>query len=124
MNPEIKAQWVAALRSGEYEQGRNKLNTDGKYCCLGVLCELAHLAGGIVNKDSASTIVYYDDESSLLPGSVKKWAGLHSNNPYIDAGDDYCAVALLNDGGCEADDNTHIKPRTFTQIADLIEAQL
>ena len=39
MTPELKAKWVAALRSGEYTQGRYSLITeDGGYCCLGVLC--------------------------------------------------------------------------------------
>ena len=39
MTPELKAQWIAALRSGEYTQGHNHLRTgNGYYCCLGVLC--------------------------------------------------------------------------------------
>ena len=39
MAPELKAQWIAALRSGEYTQGRHALNpAPGYYCCLGVLC--------------------------------------------------------------------------------------
>ena len=39
MTPELKAQWIAALRSGEYTQGYNHLRTEnGYYCCLGVLC--------------------------------------------------------------------------------------
>lgn len=43
MNTELLKRWVAALRSGEYEQGRGALKvTDAdtgitKYCCLGVL---------------------------------------------------------------------------------------
>ena len=32
----IQKQWVAALRSGEYPQGRNFMVCNGKYCCLGV----------------------------------------------------------------------------------------
>lgn len=28
--------WVAALRSGEYEQGKEALFNNGCYCCLGV----------------------------------------------------------------------------------------
>jgi hypothetical protein len=41
-NPEFKAKWIAALESGEYEQGRNSLKTsDGRYCCLGVACVVA-----------------------------------------------------------------------------------
>lgn len=39
MNPEIKAKWVAALRSGDYEQGRGYLHRGG-FCCLGVACDL------------------------------------------------------------------------------------
>ena len=36
--------WVEALRSGRYKQGKGALcyNKD-KYCCLGVLCEVAGL---------------------------------------------------------------------------------
>lgn len=42
MAPELKAKWIAALRSGEYRQGRHALRkADGSYCCLGVLCEVA-----------------------------------------------------------------------------------
>ena len=39
LTPELKARWIAALRSGEYIQGRYNLRTrEGHYCCLGVLC--------------------------------------------------------------------------------------
>ncbi len=43
MDPELKKKWVAALRSGEYKQGRNRLHrkVDNSFCCLGVLCEVA-----------------------------------------------------------------------------------
>lgn len=41
MNPEIKKQWVEALRSGRYKQGREALRTtDNRYCCLGVLADM------------------------------------------------------------------------------------
>lgn len=37
-------EWVDALVSGDYVQGKNYLRTeDGKNCCLGVLCEVAGL---------------------------------------------------------------------------------
>ena len=41
MNPDVKARWVAALRSGEYGQCQGRL-ADGKggYCCLGVLAKV------------------------------------------------------------------------------------
>ena len=44
MNPDVKAAWVAALRSGAYTQGTGMLRRDlgGKveHCCLGVLHEV------------------------------------------------------------------------------------
>ena len=40
MNAEYKQKWLTALRSGKYPQGREKLREDGKYCCLGVLCDI------------------------------------------------------------------------------------
>ena len=53
MKQEIKQQWITALRSGNYPQGRGylrRIDDDGKegYCCLGVLCELAVNAGVIL----------------------------------------------------------------------------
>ena len=40
MDAEIKRKWVEALRSGNYQQGRNHLHRDNKFCCLGVLCQI------------------------------------------------------------------------------------
>jgi hypothetical protein len=33
-------QWVDALRSGKYKQGRKRLRHAGRHCCLGVLCDV------------------------------------------------------------------------------------
>lgn len=41
MNTENMKAWVAALRSGEYKQGRSCLRSaDGTFCCLGVAGDL------------------------------------------------------------------------------------
>lgn len=46
MDPEIKAKWIEALRSGKYKQGhshlrqRDKETGEERYCCLGVLCDI------------------------------------------------------------------------------------
>ena len=37
MNRKLKAKWVAALLSEDYEQGQGLLRGDGKFCCLAVL---------------------------------------------------------------------------------------
>ena len=43
MTPELKQKWLDALRNGKYKQGESYLrNRDNKYCCLGVLCEVAN----------------------------------------------------------------------------------
>ncbi len=45
MDQELKAKWLTALRSGEYEQGKGALCTvdhgDKRFCCLGVLADVA-----------------------------------------------------------------------------------
>ncbi len=44
MDKTLKAKWVRALLSGRFEQGSCLLKDyDGKYCCLGVLNEIAAL---------------------------------------------------------------------------------
>jgi hypothetical protein len=37
LDPEVKARWLEALRSGQYKQGHDALEYQGRYCCLGVL---------------------------------------------------------------------------------------
>jgi hypothetical protein len=42
MDPTLKRQWIDALRSGKYQQGKKALRTDeNKFCCLGVLCDIS-----------------------------------------------------------------------------------
>jgi len=64
MEQKIKEKWIAALRSGNYEQGQGALRradvTGDKYCCLGVLCEIV-LDEGIEYDNSE-----YPDENGPL----------------------------------------------------------
>lgn len=54
MDAELKAKWVAALRSGKYRQGRVNLLFNDAYCCLGVLgCEM-----GLRKEDLYSAYLY------------------------------------------------------------------
>jgi hypothetical protein len=42
MDKKMKRLWLKALRSGEYKQGKERLvSNDDKFCCLGVLCNVA-----------------------------------------------------------------------------------
>jgi hypothetical protein len=109
MNAEIKKEWVAALRSGEFKQGKRALkDSEGNYCCLGVLCELHRRKfGGEWNG------ARYLGDDKYLPEEVSDWAGVtdtyEEGNP--EAGGN--VLSELNDNGT-----------TFEEIADLIEEEL
>lgn len=117
MNPEIKARWVAALRSGEYKQGRGDLRREsGEFCCLGVLCDLfdpdAWTHGVVANHHGAYG----------TPGDkVLQWSGLYDSNPSVTIGGVKAALANHNDG---IERERVVIARTFLEIADAIEAQL
>lgn len=136
MNPEIKAQWTAALRSGEYKQGRRTLaqrdDVGGPvyYCCLGVLCELA-AQEGLTERTTRDEgrLVNYGGHGAFLPGGVMSWADIESESPLVPSavladdhplkkdlkkyGDTSVSLAALNDEGL-----------SFEQIADLIDTHL
>src|SRR5688500_15014524 len=68
--------WVDALRSGDYKQGRHYLQADGKFCCLGVACQVAVAAGVPLRvRKYADRIVVYGDCQSSLPPEVTTWLG-------------------------------------------------
>lgn len=117
MNPEIKAQWVAALRSGEYKQGAGWLNRGDEYCCLGVLCELAAKAGVVQRHKGQFAHAYGDGKAdTYLPSEVVEWARVRSMRPAVDGE----PLDKYNDGNYDAG----LSPHTFTEIADLIEEHL
>lgn len=104
LNPNAK-KWVEALRSGKYRQGKNALATeDGRYCCLGVACELA-AAEGVAQKVGFGQ---FDGAKFELPASVIEWLGLNDSCGGFE-GD---ALCLMNDAG-----------KRFKTIADVIESQ-
>lgn len=141
MNPEIKAQWVSALREPGRVQGKGLLRSqDGAQCCLDVLCELGVKAGvvpePVLNGEYTEEPVfaYYDDSSHLifdkkgdrvssnlqwevLPDDVMKWSGLATKSPsvpYPDGDDEEVYEVELT----LANDEYEL---TFPQIAQLIE---
>jgi hypothetical protein len=116
MNQEIKAQWVAALRSGSYQQTRAYLNDARGFCCLGVLCDIHAQATGSawVDFDDGEGIKAYGRTTSVLPRAVINWAGVEDHNGgQVRIGGVSAHLPGHNDAG-----------RTFSQIADAIEAQL
>jgi hypothetical protein len=135
MNPEIKSKWLAALRSGQYEQARGGLqrilyrdnetgHIDCGYCCLGVLCDLA-AQEDVCYWDKHEVATVEPDgrvltEPDALPAQVMEWAGLGQADPEVPclahADDDsgMIRISRLNDS-CKLD---------FNQIADIIEENL
>jgi hypothetical protein len=133
MNPEVKALWVADLRSNKYKQVKKTLNCINGFCCLGRLTDLyrqspantenlqwEQLADPFLDPSGVRVFGKYR-EDLILPEEVKEWAGLHDNNVSIDPmprlddnlGELHTTLSGANDGGY-----------TFEQIADIIEEQL
>lgn len=119
MNREIRDQWTAALRSGEYRQGTGVLHRKGQdfdtFCCLGVLCDVAAKAGVIEatlhEYDGLSEpVYYYDRHEAFLPKKVMEWAGITENSPHAVTEDH--TLVYLNDE----------RALSFSEIADVIEA--
>lgn len=115
-NTEVIEQWVAALESGEYEQGRQFLRNGDEFCCLGILCELAVADGAIPAPeiDSSGLRSYGTAQGgrmqSVLPVEVQTYLGTLSCDPAVtSAGGANTTLSVLNDGGV-----------SFSEIAKVI----
>lgn len=107
---DVAKEWVKALRSGEYTQGKTYLRSaDDKFCCIGVLCDLAVEAGIIPAPTEKSEYAYIFGGLCTPPKEVKNWAGLAS----YDAA--YGNESLTRDND--------VRGKTFTEIADIIESE-
>lgn len=118
MDPEVKAEWLAALRSGNYRQGRGYLRRnlgDGNegFCCLGIVCDLYAKANPEEGKWEISSgrhgSMFYagaDNAATDLPNEVQDWAKLRSDSVRS-------YLARQNDGGY-----------SFLDIANWIEENL
>ncbi len=102
MKPEIKEHFVAALRSGKYEQGTHRLRVEDRFCCLGVLCDLH----GTEQWENQVADYTYLNESEEPPQEVMEWAGLLS--------EDVATLINLND----------VQQKSFREIAEYVERVL
>jgi hypothetical protein len=107
MPADLKQKWLAALRSGEYEQTKRTLFDGTGYCCLGVLekCVIGevsrlHIDGEVAGMPSPANERTMGVKFEPDQGGV--W-GLRANGNYL-------YLAHLNDSGT-----------SFAKIADLIE---
>lgn len=127
LGQELKAKWLAALRSDEYVQGRSALVTwlfngdrlvETRYCCLGVLADIA----GAEIPDTVSCSWYSPESTGLgfrLASSFLDDVGLsHLLGPAGGGGPKeertlQRELSQANDSGA-----------TFREIADWIEANI
>ena len=112
MKKEIAELWIKELRSGNWEQTTQTLKDEHGYCCLGVLCEIAAKEGickKAVDDDDEETNLY-DESETVLPVSVKVWAGMNSDCGKF-GNDESNTLIYLNDD----------EDKTFPEIADAIE---
>ena len=124
MKREVAEKWVAALRSGGYDQCTGLLEhfySDGTsgFCCLGVLCRVV----GAHREVSLNRDVWYsaissdgwhaDSSSTALTDEIRESVGMKTFEGdlyYSEIDDGTISLAVLNDAGF-----------TFDQIADIIE---
>jgi hypothetical protein len=109
--------WVEALRSRKFKQTYYKLSDGEKYCCLGVLCELAVEDGIIKKRFQDEEVVYYGKGKNyveaLLPNLVQKWAGLSTSDGDFKISGRDKSLTFLND----------LDKKSFSEIATVIESE-
>lgn len=131
MRERVRELWVAALRSGKYKQGKERLRTeDGGMCCLGVLCDLfaqharawgEEKKAGWVEEGERKNWFHCESSGAVEtkkqypPTAVMEWAGLKVNDPVLTVKPESW-VKERTCSRCNDIDNL-----TFEQIADLIE---
>ncbi len=110
---EYRARVLAALRSGEYKQGRGALRSSGRFCCLGVICDTLKEELELEEEQRASGVVLYGGMQVRTPHSVVEALGLYGcfGEPAHPDPATY-SLARLNDE----------ERKTFAEIADILEA--
>jgi len=116
---EFVALWVKALRSGKYRQGIGVLKmvdtvNGARYCCLGVLCEIAGISGVLTKRRTRIDVVEFGPWPSKEGVSQDKAYFLPHPSWFREATGlfvvDMISLSNLNDRG-----------RSFGEIADKIE---
>lgn len=120
----IRNKWVKALTSGKYKQGksflRKKRGETERFCCLGVLCELAVKAKVIPAPELKDQGIYeyIDYNQAGLPQEVKNWVGLSGEYGEYKVGTVTLAGKVLEDNSLAS---LNDKGTKFKTIAKLIQ---
>lgn len=119
MRRAIAEEWVKALRSGDYKQGRFYLKKNDHHCCLGVACEIAVVRGVIdaaidttddVNNADLVGVKEFAGHAQGLPEKVQLWMGMQNGLGARNDTEMELSLAAMNDDG-----------KTFAEIADYID---
>jgi hypothetical protein len=112
---DLMKRWIAALRSGEYKQGKGQLIKDGRYCCLGVLCDVVKDEMGLKIDEPNVYLPNKNSFTSMLPYELSNEFCLEER---VNGTSFQSILAGMNDG---EDD----KPaRRFKTIANYIEKNI
>ena len=111
---QLLIEWIAALRSGEYNQTTLTLKDNYGFCCLGVACEINNVNWDdyahnmttldILNKEKLGlNIVPSVDDCAMIQQKYNLYKSFYDYN--------YAKIlSIVNDAG-----------KSFTDIADIIE---
>jgi len=127
MNPEIKKRWLAALRSGEYKQGRAKLRTRDTYCCMGVLCDV--LKDDVNGKwtDDEEFKTKYASRALFPPKQIHDLAGFDVSSNAVFQAEQVRSITgkgISTKGSVGFASLNDTFELSFDEIADIIEAYL
>lgn len=124
---------TAALRSGDYEQGRLKLKRLGfgdteAFCCLGVACDISGLGTWkpTINERWDDYVIYNENgvylekNENLLPSAVAKWLGIHEGGAFRFA---YTFLGRTQHTQFTLTDLNDSGEFTFSMIADVLESE-
>lgn len=104
MDADIKAKWINALRSKQYQQTKTFLHDSGAYCCLGVLCKIQGAEPDTANwPENAQTQLTLLDDNDV--STMDYSAGLtNEQKNYLarmnDKGDNFFDIADFIDIWC------------------------
>lgn len=135
MNPEVKAKWIAALRSGNYKQTQYHLRDDYGYCCLGVLCDIyasehqdaewvdvtdTYKQSTVKPENQKEQVFEILNNTENLPEVIQNWAAKDVLF-YVDINSPDATYKLPRQSLQNLNDSFRYD---FNKIADLIEQQL
>lgn len=121
MDPELKEQWLDALKSGRYAKGRQALRsisnveTVERFCCLGVLCDILDPEGWQEPTDASFAASFAN--KTLVPYAVRGGSVNVAYLPeeYVEKADIHNQMTLtrIND-----------KSETFEPVIEFIEQHM